>query len=592
MWSPSVHDTTRLLTRHFFRRFIENDLISPDADRHQTLAVVCAGIVSFGLVVTLLLALKYVGPLSIPGQVSLNSLDDKFLYIGWSMAMMALVTLAEWDALALDWRDASILGPLPIGSRAIFHAKATALLLFVGGCAVILNLVPSILFPSAMVSNIAVDLVPYLTLVAVHAMTTMAAGAFGFLSVLGLRELLHACLGTALFRRVSTVLQASLVVFFVTALCLLPGLSYRIGRDRMADGRTAYAMPPLWFLGLYEAGAGHVIDGLPRGRVPKRLVPFEKEATDIYRSRTPEFGTLAETAVASLGLVGLIATAAYSWNNRRLPSPVTDRQDRPHRLRRLAVLLAERGVVRHPLTRAGFFFTVHTLWRSGTHRLTMAVAVALALALTTVALQGVEVRHLAESSRAMTSVLAIQPMVILVLFAGFRHAARVPAQLRANWAFQLSWSGEARPYMAGVKRAALLAVACPALLMLFPIHVALLGSGSAVLHLLCGLFIAIASLDVVMLGFRTLPFASSYVGGGNLKAWLPLCVLGFWPVTRMLATLERVATGDASTTIALLAGLAAVSAGIRMYARSQRESYGPVEFYELPVETQRLDLSA
>jgi hypothetical protein len=360
----------------------------------------------------------------------------------------------------------------------------------------------------------------------------------------------------------------------------------------MAERRTAYAMPPLWFLGLYETGAGSVIDGLPRGRVPKRLAPFEREATDIYRSRKPEFPRLAERAVASLVLVALIAGAAYSWNNRRLPSPVTGQQDLPHRLRRLSVRFAERCLVRHPLSRAGFFFTVQTLWRSGTHRLTMAVAVALALALTTVALQGLEVRHLTEDARVMTSVLAIQPMVILVLFAGFRHAARVPAQLRANWAFQLSWSGEAQPYVAGVKRAALVSIACPTLLALFPVHVALLGFNSAVLHLVFGLFIAVVALDVTMLGFRTLPFASSYVGGGNLKAWLPVCVLGLWPVTRTLAVLERVATRDASATIALLAGFVAVSAGIRMFARSQRESYGSVAFYELPLETQRLDLSA
>src|ERR1700693_4665290 len=107
MWWPSVHDTTRLLTRHFFRRFIENDLISPDADRHQTLAVACACIVSFGLVVTMLLAIKYLAGVPIPGQTSLISLDDKFLYLGWSMLMMGLVTLAVWDALALDERDAS-----------------------------------------------------------------------------------------------------------------------------------------------------------------------------------------------------------------------------------------------------------------------------------------------------------------------------------------------------------------------------------------------------------------------------------------------------------------------------------------------------
>jgi CopG family transcriptional regulator/antitoxin EndoAI len=35
----------------------------------------------------------------------------------------------------------------------------------------------------------------------------------------------------------------------------------------------------------------------------------------------------------------------------------------------------------------------------------------------------------------------------------------------------------------------------------------------------------VAALDIAMLGFRTLPFASSYVGGGNLKAWLPIYLI-------------------------------------------------------------------
>jgi hypothetical protein len=30
---------SRLLIRHFLRRFLDNDLLSPEADRHQVLAV-------------------------------------------------------------------------------------------------------------------------------------------------------------------------------------------------------------------------------------------------------------------------------------------------------------------------------------------------------------------------------------------------------------------------------------------------------------------------------------------------------------------------------------------------------------------------
>jgi hypothetical protein len=594
MWPGCVPETTRLLTRHFFRRFIENDLISPDSDRHQTLAVVSACIVSFVLVVTMLLAVKYLAALPTPGQVALLSLDDKFLYIGWSMAAMALVTLAEWDALALDVRDASILGPLPIPGRTIFQAKAAALLMFAGGSIVVLNLVPTIIFSSAMVSKLIVGPVAFIALVATHAATTVAAGAFGFLSVLAVRELLHAVLGTATFRRISTAVQVGLVVIFVTALCLLPGFSSRVGRSYLAPERMTYKMPPLWFLGLYETGAGHVMDDLSRAQVPRRLMRFDREATEVYRSRKPVFGPLAVIAVSALGLVGLIALVGYTINNRHLPSAVTAQQDVPHRIRRLSVALAERFIVQDPLSRAGFFFTLQTLFRSGTHRLSMAISVALALACTTVALQGVDVQRVQQmtvSRQVLTGVLAVQAMVILVLLMGFRHAARVPAELLANWAFQLCWAGECRPYVRGVKRAAFLCVLCPALLMLLPLHTALLGVRLALVHSLCGLAFAFAALEIVMLGFRTLPFASGYVAGGNLKGWLAIGIVGFWPLTRIIAGLERVAIRDVRSTVAFLAGLALMTVAARMLDRWQRQSYGPVDFYELPAQAQRLDLT-
>jgi hypothetical protein len=587
-----VHETTRLLTRHFFRRFIENDLISPDADRHQTLTVLAACIMSFGLVVTMLLAVKYSFALTTPGQVALLSLDDKFLYIGWSMAVMALVTLAEWDALGLDVRDASILGPLPMTGETIFKAKAAALLLFATGCVVTLNLVPTVLFSSAMVSKLVVGPAAYAAQIGTHAAVTTAAGAFGFLSVLALREGLHLVLGTAMFRRVSTVLQACLVVFFVTALCLLPALSNRIGRVRLSPEQMTYAMPPLWFLGLYEAGAGHVMDDLPRTQIPRRLLPADTRATEIYRSRQPTFHRLAAVALEALALVTLVSGVSYTWNNRRLPSALTPQQNVPRRLRRLSVAFVERYVVRRPLARAGFFFALQTLWRSGTHRLSMAISIAVALAFTTVSLQGVIVPKSVAAAGVPIGVFAIQAVVIVVLLVGFRHAARVPGELRANWAYQISWEGDPHPYVTGVKRAAFTGVIVPALLVLLPLHVALVGLRLALGHFVCGVVLGIAALDMVMLGFRTLPFASSYVAGGNLKGWLAVSIIGFWPLTHAIAGIERNALGGWDTTIMLLAGLATLSAGVRGLGRRQRKSYGPIDFCELPAQTQRLDLSA
>jgi hypothetical protein len=587
-----VNETTRLLTRHFFRRFIENDLISPDADRHQTLTVLSACIISFGLVVTMLLAVKYLAAVPTPGQVALLSLDDKCLYIGWSMAVMALVTLAEWDALGLDVRDASILGPLPMTGDTIFKAKAAALLLFAAGCVVTLNLVPTILFSSALVSKLIVGPAAYAAQIATHAFVTTAAGAFGFLSVLALREGLHLALGAAIFRRVSTLLQACLVVFFVTALCLLPGLCNRIGRVRLSPEHMTYAMPPLWFLGLYEAGAGRVMDDLPRTQIPRRLLPADSRATEIYRSRQPTFHRLAAVALEALALVALVSGASYTWNNRRLPSALTPQQDLPHRLRRLWVAFVECSVARRPLVRAGFFFTLQTLWRSGTHRLSMAVSIAVALAFTTVSLQGVDVPKNVAAAGVPVGLFAIQTMVIVVLLVGFRHAARVPGELRANWAYQISWMGDPHPYIAGVKRAALTGVVLPALLVLLPVHVALVGFRLALVHFACGVVLGLATLDVLMLGFRTLPFASSYAAGGNLKGWLAASIVGFWPLTHGIAGIERSALAGWDSTLMLIAGLAVLSAGVRVLGRRQRRSYGPIDFCELPAQAQRLDLSA
>ena len=56
MWSRSVR---KLLTRHFLQRFLENDLISPDADRHEVLSTASAVLISSGLFVTILLGVKY-----------------------------------------------------------------------------------------------------------------------------------------------------------------------------------------------------------------------------------------------------------------------------------------------------------------------------------------------------------------------------------------------------------------------------------------------------------------------------------------------------------------------------------------------------
>jgi len=136
-----MHD--RLLIRHFLQRFLDNDLISPDADRHETLTVACSALVSTGLFITVLLSMKYLFmPFQSPGRTAILALDDRLFYCACSMVVTVLVGVATWDALALDGRDAAILGPLPVRRSVLVRTKLAAVVIVALGFALALNLVP------------------------------------------------------------------------------------------------------------------------------------------------------------------------------------------------------------------------------------------------------------------------------------------------------------------------------------------------------------------------------------------------------------------------------------------------------------------
>ena len=115
--------TVRLLTRLFIRRLLDNDLVSPHADRHDSLGVVYAVIVSLAVFVTFFVSTPYLSAyILLPGPTALSALPDRFLFIAASLAVSALAALLVWDALGLEARDAAILGPLPIAPWTITRA--------------------------------------------------------------------------------------------------------------------------------------------------------------------------------------------------------------------------------------------------------------------------------------------------------------------------------------------------------------------------------------------------------------------------------------------------------------------------------------
>jgi hypothetical protein len=73
------------LTKLFLRQFLENDLVSPEADRAQLLAIVGAAVVSSTLFISMFLSATYAMSVLTPGEAAVRTLNDKFFYASLAM---------------------------------------------------------------------------------------------------------------------------------------------------------------------------------------------------------------------------------------------------------------------------------------------------------------------------------------------------------------------------------------------------------------------------------------------------------------------------------------------------------------------------
>lgn len=583
----------RLLRAHFVRRFLDNDLISPDADRHEVLATVSAALVVTGLFVTMLMGFKYLSQIAqSPARTAVPAIDDRFFLFGSSMAVMALAALAGWNALSLDARDIAILGPLPIARRTIVRAKLASVAIVAAGVAVALDAVRSVLYPVLLVGQLPISFARTGELVLAHTLVAGTAGAFGFLAVLAVRELLHAGLGTARFTRVSVPVHAGFTVAAIVCFLLLPGMSSNVARTWLVEpSASRWAIPPLWFVGLHEWLVGDVMINLPHGELPRFVAPTEERLAAVYRLSQPAFGGLGAVAILALAGVGTLGLPAYWWNNRRIDgSPPVAPGRRRSFVGLATALFVNRVIVRNPVAQAGFWFALRCVTRSLPHRMSMATAAAVAVATLVVGLPsgsgGVAARPIPLSA------FVPQLIALSALALAFRHAIKLPADLRANWVFRVAWLGDGRHYIAGVRRCAIFALLVPAALFLLPVHALFLGLRLATVEALLATLTAAVLLQALLLGLGGLPFAASYAPSGTLKTRGPVYLFGGIVAVYSVASLERAALESGARTCTFIAVAIAIYAVLAFVAHRQRQGRGSVDVEEPQQEnTQRLGLT-
>ena len=550
-WLAETHGPDFELLRHFIGRFFEGDLVSTAAQW----APVMIGNLSMGLPAFLMIVPPLVGKYRRLAKIADPQLyghavrADEVWLITLGMSLVGLLTSFRLPSLFPSLRDYLALGALPVRPRQIFMAKLAALLLLASAAILIVNLVPGLTFPMisggkwqtnpSLLAHVAAHL-------AAHLAACILACYFCYLSLVAAQGVLLNLLRPALFARFTVYLQGGLISLMLVTLVLSfsigPGFEAALLRSEI--GRW---LPPVWFLGLYQKMLG---------------------------DPDPLFAMLAGRARAGFMSVMVLALLSYLLSYKRHRELLMERPTGRRKSGEWGQALLDR-LAPDPREQGVLIFMGQTLTRSGLHRVLLMGYLGLAVALT---LSGtIGIGSLFKDDLALLASFVYGHLLsLMILLLGIRHMFAMPAELRANWVFQVTERAGRREW----SRAVDLFVLAPALIAILaiplPVEYFLLGWRAAgeTIWVSCALLLY---HEFLFMHWEKMPFTCSYAPGKTP----PLILLaGFAGVMALLPLLTAIVVAALHNTAAYLVELAAILA-IWFWLRRSRNltrGEGPLQY--------------
>jgi hypothetical protein len=509
---------TRLLTRAFFSRMFESDLMPPGVSQVRLVVSVAAFLAAPSLVLPLLLLKKYVW-LWTEGAVRTALVQDRTMGLLLSMTATAFITLVIWENIFPDRRDSRILGVLPLRNRSFVLARLAAIVLLF-----------TILFlPTTIISSVTFGLLGAMAFLPdgfagaalAHFLSFGAAEAFVFFGILAVQCALLNLTGPRAAHRLAVAMQIALIVTVLQMpMVLPPGQSFAAA----ADGSPAWTntisaplLPPLWFVSLNEALGG-------------RLAPGTSH--------------LALTAAALGAVTPLVALAFYAASYRRLtrlaiegrPLPKTSRAPAMSRL----VDRASHALTAAPAAAAVCAFTVRTLVRSRQHRMLICVWIGVALALTISAAVQIIVRFGWSGFDTPRAGLLAGPLIFAALIqTGMRSLFAIPIDIKANWTFRLREPIPLTTAISGTAASLVLCGVIPPVLLAFAGAAALWGAWTGLAHAVFCAVLSTGLVQVLMHRVDKVPFTCTYTPGtAYISRLWPLYLSAFSIFTYSMAGIE------------------------------------------------------
>jgi len=476
------------LTRHFFDRLFQNDIVSFEEQMTgRIIAVMAILSVYFGFV-----AFWLTGHYTIlPDQGT--SWKEKFIMLSITMLVIAVLSLLEWDSLFLDSRDYAHFAPLPLNVRTLFLAKFLSLFIFSGIFALGINVLVAFTFFNTFATYVSnkISFIPYFFLV--HFLASFAASFFTLFFFASFVGALSVILGERLFKKVSGYLRGILlaIAVFLGLNALTIDVTFYEGLARTLASWKAQALsemilvPPLWFTGLYETLLGN---------------------------KEPIFHALAFAALLSIpvSLGAFYVTVGLSFRRHlKKFTAAVPRKKFLSGIKESMFSILNKILLCHPNQRAVFDFYRKTMKRSQIHRIRLIGFLAAGSGIILFYLLGWRV-SLADLSQITRISLSIPLIFNLSLLLGIRNVVNVPSALEANWIFQLTEKKSLRHYLAGLRKGILFLNILPVSILFFVCYALLWGATTAIYLFIYILGISVLLMELFFARYHKIPFACSY----------------------------------------------------------------------------------
>ena len=389
------------LTRHFFRRFFDNDVLDSDGETITTVVRALSIIAAPGLLLAFFLQNSY------PARPVWGRIEDQYFFVLYSFVAMAGVAIFEWEMLFPDRLDFLVLAPLPLQSWQLLLAKALAL-----GGFLALFLIAANVFGALMLPVVSKGM--FWRMVWAQSVAVSLAGLFAVSSVLAAGGLLVCVLPPGSLRRLMWILQ----VLATAALGLLMVAYARLGDDmaKVLDrsGTVARCVPPIWFLGVYQK----LLHG------PSAQAFAEPAARRAWLA-----------VGAGVGAVVLLYPLAWVRMQRIAVQGEATRAKAP--MRWWAAL--QGSLFSCPTERAIFSFVGKTMSRNSRYQVYLAIYCGIGLALAI----SCSIQQTTQAGRLQLTVSpfglhAVLPLLLFWVVAGLHSTFGIPLNLPARWIFRVA----------------------------------------------------------------------------------------------------------------------------------------------------------